>query len=184
MPPRLSRTLTKGLAFFKTAVERRIARALRPAGAPVDGAAAPLPVIRIRNYHDYLKHVAAMGGEYERRKRIERDLITGSDSFLTPGRCYVCQETVDFYSDFQYAFRDEQGHSVPNWRERLVCPRCRLHNRMRASMHIFDNSAGPPPQMLSISPSRRHRSMRGSENAIHVPSAANTSGTEMSHWAH
>ena len=84
-----------------------------------------------------------MGDEYERRQRIERDLITGSDSFLTAGRCYVCRETVDFYSDFQYAFRDEQGRPTPNWRERLVCPRCRLNNRMRASLHLFDQLCRP-----------------------------------------
>lgn len=143
MPARLSRALTKGLAFFKTAVARRLARALRPAGTPVDDTAAPWSVTRIGNYHDYLQHVAAMGDEYERRRRIERDLITDPESFLTAGRCYVCRETVDFYSDFQYAFRDGQGRPTPNWRERLVCPRCRLNNRMRACIHIFDRLCRP-----------------------------------------
>lgn len=100
-------------------------------------------MIRIGGYHDYLGHAAAMGGEYQRRRRIEQKLVTGPDSFLTPGRCYVCQETVDFYSDFQYAFRDEQGRPMPNWRERLVCPLCRLNNRMRASIHIFEQLCGP-----------------------------------------
>lgn len=109
----------------------------------VDSATAPLSTIRIESYHDYLGHAAAMGDEYQQRRRVEQHLVTGPASFLTAGRCYVCQETVDFYSDFQYAFHDEQGRPMPNWRERLVCPLCRLNNRMRASIHIFEQLCGP-----------------------------------------
>jgi len=47
------------------------------------------------------------------------------------GFCEVCETESQFLVDYEYAdYRDGIG-TVPNWRERLVCPSCWCNNRMR-----------------------------------------------------
>ena len=48
------------------------------------------------------------------------------------GRCYCCNETVNFEVDWA-----KDGGSV-NWRESLACPKCGLINRWRSCLHVFD----------------------------------------------
>ncbi len=85
----------------------------------------------------YAAYADEMLPEIQRRLRIEHALIQGRTSFPVDGRCYVCRQRVSFLVDFAYAY-EVNGVLTPNWRERLVCPRCNLNNRMRAVIQVFE----------------------------------------------
>lgn len=62
------------------------------------------------------------------------------EPFVVAGCCYVCRRRVAFQVDHQYS----AAHSKePNWRERVVCPGCGLNNRLRASVHLFEQLCEP-----------------------------------------
>jgi hypothetical protein len=96
----------------------------------------------IDSYPRYLEYAAASRDRRRARRRFERSLVDGRESFTVPGRCRVCDRSVDFHADFDYAYEVE-GVLTPNWRERLVCPGCGLNNRMRAAIHLFDHLVHP-----------------------------------------
>ncbi len=70
------------------------------------------------------------------RYAFERDLAVrhrDDRQFTIRGTCLVDHEAVDFDVDRQWgAHQLDDGTWMPNWRERLVCPRCGLINRQRA----------------------------------------------------
>lgn len=90
---------------------------------------------RASDLHDYLAFRATMEETYRSRREFERGLIRDRDSFTFKGVCYPCRRRVEFLVDFEYAF-GEGDERIPNWRERLVCPRCGLNNRMRAAIQL------------------------------------------------
>ncbi len=64
---------------------------------------------------------------------LEDGLVSSSTSeaFTVDGYCVPCGEEVSFLVDMEAGGqRDETGWK-PNWRERLVCPLCRMNNRQR-----------------------------------------------------
>jgi SAM-dependent methyltransferase len=89
-----------------------------------------------------------------------------------PGFCWVCRRPVDFQVDYSYSY-PVGGVLTPNWREHLLCPGCRLNNRMRATVHFFEEQVAPAPGasiylMEQTTPlfrclSERHPSVVGSE---------------------
>ena len=94
--------------------------------------APELPIFRARNREAYLQLSAVQGEQFQARLKIERELIpSATKTFKLRGYCCACTATVKFSVDFLYAFTQDDGHAIPNWRERLVCPRCGLNNRMR-----------------------------------------------------
>ncbi len=54
-------------------------------------------------------------------------------SASVPGYCWTCQAPSQFLYDLQYS----NGRDV-NWRERLVCARCGLNNRLRLTVQVID----------------------------------------------
>jgi SAM-dependent methyltransferase len=56
---------------------------------------------------------------------------------LLPGYCFICKEKVLFEVD-----RPSDGGLV-NWRETLKCPHCRLINRWRSCLHLFEAVCKP-----------------------------------------
>ena len=67
---------------------------------------------------------------------------TESDPFLAqpgnlPGRCYICDRDVVFV-----VLRPADGSPV-NWRETLKCPSCKMINRWRSAIHLFEGVCGP-----------------------------------------
>lgn len=102
-----------------------------------------LELTKISSLEQYRQYSRSMKKEYDRRKTIELQWTVSDSAFYVPGFCYVCSEDVNFYSDFMYAYVDERGRRMPNWRERLLCPRCGLNNRMRASIHVFHQQCNP-----------------------------------------
>lgn len=104
---------------------------------------SPLSLQYITSYEEYLRHVANMETVYMQRQAAELQLIPDAATFAVNGSCYVCQQPVDFLVDFQYAYQTIAEQRIPNWRERLVCPSCGLNNRLRASIHLFEQECHP-----------------------------------------
>jgi SAM-dependent methyltransferase len=102
-----------------------------------------LTITKIVSYEQYNSYADSMKSEYLRRKEIESGLIKNNKSFCTEGSCYVCGRKTYFFTDFRYSFVTEQGKRIPNWREQLVCRGCKLNNRMRASIQIFEQECKP-----------------------------------------
>ena len=68
--------------------------------------------------------------------------IPAEGEFEVPGYCHVDRMAVAFRMDERYSTRT--GDRVEySWRERMVCPRCTLNNRMRASIHVFEAVCRP-----------------------------------------
>ena len=102
----------------------------------VDGAAGssgpveirePLVITRIQSQPEFQKHRAQINAELAARQEAEK--------------------RTQFLSSWELAF-NVGGHLEINWREHVQCPRCRLNNRMRASIHLL---------MKIIAPTRESR---------------------------
>ncbi len=138
-----------------------------------DQKAEPLSLSAMNSLDEYRRHKIANSSEYIRRSEVEKQLTGSSNGFYTPGYCFVCNQHVNFYSDFSYAFTDSEGNQKVNWRERLCCPSCGLNNRMRAAIQIFEQTCKPQPDDTiylteQITPlfhwfSRNYRNAVGSE---------------------
>ena len=110
----------------------------------LSGPHAPLEKTRIASFDEYVNYVESMTGEYENRNLTEQALLVEQAHFVVPGYCFVCRQPVSFLADYVYGFT-AVGQLVPNWRECLICPGCRLNNRMRAAIHLFHELCGPQP---------------------------------------
>ena len=103
---------------------------------------APLEITRIRNQREFQEHRAQISAELAARHEAERKLAQPFPSFTTSGFCFVCQKRAQFLSSWELAI-DVGGHLEVNWREHMQCPRCRLNNRMRASIHLLMDIIAP-----------------------------------------
>jgi SAM-dependent methyltransferase len=106
------------------------------------GQPAPLRIARIASFDEYCTHAQSMAGEYESRNIAEQSLREAREVFSVPGFCFVCGRPVSFWADYTHGFTAD-GQLVPNWRECLICPGCRLNNRMRAAVHLFRELCRP-----------------------------------------
>jgi SAM-dependent methyltransferase len=78
------------------------------------------------------------------RREEERRLIGPSESFAIDGYCYVCKSNRRFWVRLAAQTIDSWVEH-PAWREQLRCDRCRLNNRLRASIHVFEQEFRPNP---------------------------------------
>ena len=152
-------------------------RALRRLREWLSGAPArPVPVdwVRLGSAADHRSFLATAAPELERRRAVERSLVSGEEPFTVPGHCWVCARPSGFRVDFQYLpHRAPDGVLLPNWREQLLCPGCQLRNRMRATIHFLEERLAPAvddpifitEQMTALSGclSRRYPNLVGSE---------------------
>lgn len=129
-------SLDAGKQFFNQLIRLVRRRLIRPTKHP-------LTYQICRSRQEYLKHLGDMVSEHRQRLKTEKNLIGDKNGFFTSGYCYVCDERVKFYSDFSYALHDSDGNLFPNWRERMVCPKCELNNRMRAAIQLFEQACAP-----------------------------------------
>jgi len=102
----------------------------------------PLIVKKVASYEDFEKYAVLMQEEYIKRRAQEKIFISSNSSFHLPGYCFVCKAYIEFQVDFSYSCKVD-GILTPNWRETLICPYCQLNNRMRASIHIFEQECKP-----------------------------------------
>ncbi|MBF0564175.1 MAG: class I SAM-dependent methyltransferase [Nitrospirae bacterium] len=102
-----------------------------------------LSISEVFSLDDYKMHVEKYQREGMVRLSFENSLLPDTQTeFVFNGYCYVCGEVIDFLVDFNYSY-SIGGVLIPNWRERLVCPVCHLNNRMRATVHIFEQECQP-----------------------------------------
>lgn len=103
----------------------------------------PLQIKSIETYAGYKEYQGAMADEYAKRSKIESRLAGNKKQFQVSGYCAICQKPSLFHVDYQSSYPGPDGQPVPNWRERLVCRYCAMNNRMRASLHIFQDICTP-----------------------------------------
>ena len=103
-----------------------------------------LVISKVISFDDYMRHVSEQQQVAIANSSFEKELIPANNAkkFKHHGYCYVCKAFVDFSVDFKYA-ANSGGVLTPNWRERLICPICRLNNRMRAVVHVLDQEYQP-----------------------------------------
>jgi MoaA/NifB/PqqE/SkfB family radical SAM enzyme len=120
-------------------------RTPRDTGEMSQEAVPELNISEVLSYEDYEHHARHYQEAISTNSSFEKNLIPDNCSeFTVTGYCYVCRTSVDFLVDFKYSYKVD-GVLTPNWRERLVCPGCHLNNRMRAVVHIFNQTCRPHP---------------------------------------
>ncbi|MBR0667186.1 class I SAM-dependent methyltransferase [Roseomonas hellenica] len=76
------------------------------------------------------------------RQQRQLDLAQSGHAIHYWGFCAFCGDRARFTCDWHAAFSHPDGRQEPNWRERLVCDRCGLNNRLRAALHFMQARAG------------------------------------------
>ena len=102
-----------------------------------------LDVTEIKSLKEFIEYRDGQKEEYIHRVALEKASIGDPRGFALEGYCAVCHKSTTFHADFEYAFTDAEGFKYPNWRERLVCRYCELNNRVRASLHLFEQECAP-----------------------------------------
>ncbi|MHC4267848.1 MAG: class I SAM-dependent methyltransferase [Planctomycetota bacterium] len=105
-----------------------------------------LCISKVFSHDDYKIHAKKYQNNYLARLSFEKSLLPKTQTkFVFNGYCYVCKKFVDFLVDTNYPLMIfmVDGDLIPNWRELLVCPSCHLCNRMRATVHIFEQECQP-----------------------------------------
>lgn len=98
--------------------------------------APELVVLKIDSREDFINHSDSMKDQFVERAEYENSLVKDEKPFTVNGFCYVCGTEQKFQVDY-FAASIVNGKKIPNWRERLVCPKCNLSNRNRASIHLL-----------------------------------------------
>ncbi len=106
---------------------------------------APFPSDRFTNMMAFLARRLEIRDAVRERTRREETLAVGDKTVVLPGHCAVCRKDVKFSADWQHCRVKPDGKRIPNWRERLVCPRCGLNSRLRASLHFMYARCGLRP---------------------------------------
>lgn len=93
---------------------------------------------KLSTYEEYRAFVESFEESLSERKEVEAKLITNQYGLLAKGFCYTCARPSLFLTRYKYHPIIVDGRKMPNWEEGLVCSRCRLNNRMRGSVHLFE----------------------------------------------
>lgn len=89
----------------------------------------------IEEYNEYRKNNEVV--EQARFKKEQQIAFNKPNEFTVRGFSYPAGDMVDFHVDHNYS----DGKNI-NWRERVVCPRTGLNNRLRACIHFIDFELG------------------------------------------
>lgn len=127
-------------------LDRLLARPARERSALVPRRPRPtstethLAVTMADSFGEYRQRGLRLHNEYARRASLEASLLRGRRVFTLRGHCHACGSRRHFVVDFKHS---AAGAAAPNWRERLICWRCRLNNRNRAALQIFEEIVRP-----------------------------------------
>jgi Methyltransferase domain len=100
--------------------------------------------IVIKNREDF---VTACHSDFLRKIREhEHALInaTEKDTFKVDGYCVPCSQNVSFLVDMQWGGQRLDNSWLPNWRERLECPLCKMNNRQRLMATLIKQELDVP----------------------------------------
>jgi len=89
------------------------------------------PIATVNDYEQF--NMLLESDSIKEIKVIEKSLVESSvtEAFSVEGYCVPCSKTVPFLVDMESGGRREGDVCLPNWRERLECPSCRMNNRQR-----------------------------------------------------
>lgn len=118
---------------------------------------------------DCQRQLEADTTELQSRRLLEAQLaeqLGTREQATLPGECWVCRERRKFTYDLKYS----DGVHI-NWRERLVCPRCGLNNRLRLCVQVTERTIPRDAAMYlteQVTPlakrlARRYRKLERSE---------------------
>lgn len=99
-----------------------------------------LEIASIASYEDYAHYHCSMEETNLARREEERRLVAPYSPFDIHGFYWACRSEERF---FVISPGEDSLEGVPNWREQLVCRRCHLNNRLRASIHILEAEHQP-----------------------------------------
>ncbi len=139
---------------------------------------------RIRNLQEYTQHTQSNAHVYKRIWEMEEELCRqNKKAFTVKGFSYPAQAEVNFLVDYLYS---DNVHV--NWRERVVCPKTQLNNRLRAAIHFMDFELAPKDDSIiyiaeQLTPlytylNKKYKNLIGSEylGPEYEPGAVNKKG--------
>jgi len=89
------------------------------------------PIASVQNRAEF--NEAKEADVLQRIQKLEKALVESSkaEAFTVDGYCVPCNKTVSFLVDMLSGGQLQGDSWLPNWRERLECPFCRMNNRQR-----------------------------------------------------
>lgn len=106
---------------------------------------------KLQSLEDMQQLMASHGPLFSRRRNIENSLaraLPADSKGCLPALCSVCDTETILEYDHLYAATGQV-----NWRERLICARCGLNNRLRLSMTMLNrfttNMQGKEPRIYA-----------------------------------
>jgi len=98
-----------------------------------------LPYLRSESKNEFDIARLRTEGVIQNRAHRERQLVPENvDAFTLDGFCVCCGEPRTFQVSSMYSSRSyDDGRYIPNWREHLNCMQCSVVNRVRGSLHLF-----------------------------------------------
>lgn len=104
-----------------------------------------LPITKCATLGEFSAYTAHHAELLAQRASFEASLVPPNDHFSLPGYCAVCRADTTFFVDYLYSSAPAPGgRRTPNWRERLICQRCKLPNRGRAMLDFLESRVRPP----------------------------------------
>lgn len=101
---------------------------------------------KIYSYSDFSTFQNEVIAERQRHeKEIALKCANAGGYISVPGFCEICREETQFQLDFLYS-----DGVTPNFRERLVCPKCGLNNRQRYIVSTLLKNIVPPPEYIYV----------------------------------
>ena len=100
------------------------------------------PIASIKSRENY---ILALDSDLLRQiSAVEKTLIesTRAEAFAVDGYCVPCNKNVSFLVDMQSGGQRQDIGWLPNWRERLECPLCRMNNRQRLIATLVTRELG------------------------------------------
>lgn len=105
-----------------------------------------LPVLRSRSLEAFKAARLFNGEGLASRYKTEVESIPHNNPFVCHGYCAICANERSFQVSQMYASRTlPDGRVIPNWREHLNCLTCGTVNRIRGSLHIYEQEFGSVP---------------------------------------
>lgn len=89
------------------------------------------PIGSAKSRQDYMQLLESSA--LKQTDQIAKQLLAqaNSEAFTVYGFCVPCNKNVSFLVDMQSGGQRHAHGWIPNWRERLECPFCRMNNRQR-----------------------------------------------------
>ncbi len=109
------------------------------------------PIASIKNQDEFKSFWVS--DELKQIRDFESQFVGDSESskFLIDGYCVPCEQNVSFVVDMQVGGRKTPKGWIPNWRERLECPICKMNNRQRLiSTLIKQHLCAKPDQSVYL----------------------------------